>query len=300
MIRINVEPHIVLDWDEFCKTKPKFSVALDGYVGDCTKRDISKMMANFDHHSNVDRLSTRSTAEQIFMEINLGLFDAFREDGKPRMEVFVNDCDEDTILSIWLLLNHERIMNHADPLVNKLVFCNDKLDCTGGLYPFGDISQLRKMSWIFEPYRNARKNGKLSEMSHQDMRTIIDACLLRISQYTQGDSLECSMDVSFNVIGGGENWSMVRESGTAARMVMFASGINTIVSVLEPGRYVIAKKSMWIDFPIEEIFDKLNQIEGKKVWGGSNTIGGSLRQFPSKLSPKELEDAVNSIILIKN
>jgi hypothetical protein len=296
MIKLHVEPHVVLSWKDFAKTKPPYSVALDGYVKDKTQRDITKKMANFDHHSNVDRLSTRSTAEQVYMEINLGLFDAFRKDGKPKMEIYVNDCDEDTILSIWLLLHHDRVKNHAEPLINKLVFCTDKLDCTGGLYPFGEIPQLRKMAWIFEPYRKARKGGRLSQMDSDEMRSIIESCMMRISQYSQGNSEECSMDISYQILGGGPDWKLVSESSNFARMVMFSVGINAIVSIIEEGRYVVAKKSMWINFPIETIFSELNKIEGKEVWGGSNTIGGSLREFPSKLSSQELESAINQII----
>lgn len=296
MIKLIIEPNTVISWDEFLKTKPKYSVALDGYVKDKTQRDISKKMANFDHHSVVDRLSTRSTAEQVFLEINLGLFEAFRKNGRPEMNIFVNDCDEDTILSIWLLNNHERIKNNADPLINKLVRCNDIMDATGGLYPFGEIPQLRKMAWIFEPYRTARNSGHFSSMTNKEMLTVIDACLFRISKYTLGEVEEVSLESSYEVLGGGKNWSLVKESSNFARMIMFSSGIKAIVSCLEPGRYVIAKKSMWIDFPIEEIFKELNKIEGKEVWGGSNTIGGSLRSFPSRLSPKEIESEINKII----
>lgn len=260
MIRLNIEPNTVISWDDFCQTKPPYSVALDGYVKDKTQRDINKKLANFDHHSNVDRLSTRSTAEQVFLEINLGLFETFKKNGKPEMNIFVNDCDEDTILSIWLLQNHERVKSHADPLVNKLVVCNDKLDSTGGIYPFGETSQLRKMAWMFEPYRVARNSGHFSSMTSKEMNTVIEACLNRISKYTMGESEECSLDCAFKVLGGGKNWSLVKESSNFSRMVMFSSGINAIVSVIEQGRYVIAKKSMWIEFPIEKILTFINII----------------------------------------
>lgn len=297
MIKLNVEPKVVLSWNIFLNTKPNFSVALDGYVADSTKRDIKKVMANFDHHSNVDRLSTRSTAEQVFVEINFGLFDSFKKNGKPEMNIFVNDCDEDTILSIWLLLNHEQVIFHANPLINKLVSCNDKMDATGGLYPFGDTAQLRKMSWIFAPYREKRKNEKLDHLTSEEMRSVIEACLFRITEYTQGKGDENSIDTDYKIIGGGLNWSLVKESGTSSRMIIFSSGIKTIVSVIEKGRYVIAKKSMWVDFPILELFEKLNELEGKVVWGGSNTIGGSLRTNPSRFSPKGLETEINKFLL---
>lgn len=296
MINLYVEPRIVLSWNEFLSQKPNYSVALDGYVSDATKRDPNKMIANFDHHSVVDRLSTRSTTEQIFMEINLGLFEMFRQNGQPHMNIFVNDCDEDTVLSIWLLQNNERVVHHADPLINKLVSCLDKLDCTGGVYPFGDTTMLRKMAWMFQPYKEARKQGKLFTLNSEEMKTIIEACLSRISLYTQGMAQEIELDGTYKIIGGGPEWSLIKESGTSSRMKLFASGLKTIVSVLDSGKYVIMKKSMWVKFPLEALFNKLNQLEGAMVWGGSNTIGGSLRSIPSKFSPQELEEIINKFL----
>ena len=82
-IELFVEPRKTITWDEFKMQKPHFSIALDGFVSDSTKRDPHGLYANFDHHSGVDRLATRSTSEQVHMEINMGLFNAFRKDGKP-------------------------------------------------------------------------------------------------------------------------------------------------------------------------------------------------------------------------
>ena len=88
-----VEPGRVYSWDEFRLEKPPFSIALDGVVGEPTKRDYFGPYANFDHHLGVDRTSTRSTSEQVYIEINLGLFEQFRKNGIPYANVFVNDPD---------------------------------------------------------------------------------------------------------------------------------------------------------------------------------------------------------------
>jgi hypothetical protein len=296
MIRYFVEPRKVYSWQQFCQEKPQFSIALDGLVNDSTQRDANGPYANFDHHSIVDRISTRSTAEQIHMEINLGLFERFRKNGKPFANVFINDCDEDTTLSIWLLQNYERVIGHADPLINRLVYCNDRLDCTAGSYPFGDISQLRKMAWIFDPYRKARGDSKYAQATESEMRTICEAVFHRINQYCLGNSEELSIETKFEVLGGGKEWSLVRESSTASRMVMFSSGINSFVSVLGNGRYVIGRRSTWTRFPLDLIFKALNEKEGTpNLWGGSNTIGGSLRE-PSRLTQDEITEVINEVL----
>lgn len=301
-IELKIETNQTYSWEDFKKSKPPFSIALDGFVHGPTKRDALGPYANFDHHSLVDRISTRSTAEQIHMEINLGLFDTFKKDGKPHIYAWVNDCDEDTCLSVWLLQNHERVLGHGDPLINKLVYCSDRLDSTAGSYPFGDISQLRKMAWIFEPYRNARSEGRLSRISESETRAVIEAVLGRITAYSIGEGKEIPIETSYKVLGGGKNWSIVKESSTAARMVMFSSGINAFVSVVGDGRYVIGRKSTWTPFDLETIFCALNNAEGLPVespaypWGGSNTIGGCLRGMPTRLTLGQITKVIEAAL----
>ncbi|HLC71450.1 MAG TPA: hypothetical protein VJI32_05560, partial [Candidatus Nanoarchaeia archaeon] len=138
-IELHVEPRKVYTWSEFVGAKPPYSIALDGFVNAPTQRNPRGPYANFDHHSGVDRLATRSTSEQVHMEINMGLFDTFRMNGVPTAHVHVNDPDEDTCLAWWLLKNNEQVRGHANPRINRLVYCEDRLDCTAGAYPFGDI-----------------------------------------------------------------------------------------------------------------------------------------------------------------
>lgn len=298
MIRYHIEPRATYSWDNFRTQKPPFSIALDGFVNDSTKRDPTGPYANFDHHSIVDRISTRCTAEQVHMEINLGLFETFRKDGKPFADIYINDCDEDTTLAVWLLQNHERVTSHADPLINKLVYCCDRLDCTAGSYPFGDLTILRKMAWIYEPYRKARSEGRLSKAGLSEMQSICEAVMGRITQYSLGESGICPIETAFKVLGGGKGWSLVQESSTAARMVMFSSGINAFVSILSEGRYVIGRRSTWTPFPLDRIYLALNTREGSEVWGGSNTIGGSLRGDGSKLSPEQVTEVINGVLVV--
>lgn len=292
MINLHINPRETISWELFTATKPPYSVALDGYVNDCTKRQVLPFpYANFDHHTNVDRIATRSTAEQVYMEINLGLFETFNKDGFPHMEIYVNDCDEDTILATWLLINHERL-KVSNPIINKLIYCNDKLDVTGGAFPFGDVAILRKMAWIFEPYRDARSNKRLSTMNSKTMRIIIESVMSRISETVMGNAKELPIDTQYEILHKGTGWSLVKESGTAARMIMYSSGIHAFVSLIEDGRYVIARRSTWTHFPVEQLYEHLNSLEGHTTWGGSNIIGGCLRGKGSKFSPKELFEII--------
>ncbi len=300
MIKLIVEPGVVYSWKDFVNTKPPFSIALDGIVGDQTKRkaDPAKPYANFDHHTKCDRIATRSTSEQVAIEINLGLFRTFRKDGIPTANIFANDVDEDVCLAVWLLKNHERVVGHAEPAINRLVYCEDRLDATAGAYPLGDTSFRRQMGWIFEPYQRARYEGRLQNMTAVEMESIVEAVNGRITAHTLNKGEELALEGNYKRIGGGVGWTMVEESGPAARLAMYNDGIEAFVAYLGPQgdnhRYVIGRKSVWVPWPLKKIFNALNEadsgIKDTNRWGGSDTIGGSPRMTGSSLNPKEMED----------
>lgn len=303
-VKLIVEPRAVYSWDEFRK-KPPFSIALDGLVNDAPQRDPSGPYANFDHHSHCDRLATRATCEQVHMEINMGLFNTFRQNGIPTANIYVNDCDEDTCLSIWLLMHHERVTGHGEPAINRLVYYEDRLDATAGSYPFGDTETRRKMAWIFEPYTKQRYEGKVAGMNSQEMRAVIENVLARISTFTLDGSEQVGLDGSYEIIGGGRSWKFIQETGPFARIAMFVDKIDAFAVFLgkreKRYRYVIGRRSVWIPFNLELIYERLNEADKEVVtennrWSGSNTIGGSPRMTGSTLKPKEVERIIDDTV----
>ncbi|MSR85849.1 hypothetical protein EXS74_00470 [Candidatus Woesearchaeota archaeon] len=301
-IGLFVEPGVVYSWRDFKKFKAPFSIALDGFVNAPTRRDHRGPYANYDHHSGVDRIATRSTSDQVHMEINLNLFDRFRKDGVPTTQIFVNDPDEDTCLASWELMHFEQIRGHANPKINRLVYVEDRLDCTAGAYPFGDITMRRKMAWIFDPYTRARFEGRLSGLNAQGMKTIMESVHARIDKYVIDDAQESVLEGEYKRVGGGKSWALVKENGPAARMSLYNDGINAFVSFFDNGngtwRYMYGRRSAWVDFPILRLYPLLNKIdpcgisEGNRH-AGSDTIGGSPRKTGSKISPQDLEKILN-------
>ena len=127
-MKLNIEPRVSKTWDEFRNESPSGSIALDGYVLAEPNFDKITKHINFDHHTFVQRLSTRSTTGQVAMAIKTGLFDSL--DFK-NPNVYVNDADQDVCLSTRLLKNNVRMSGQkSEPLMNKLIEVQDKLDCT--------------------------------------------------------------------------------------------------------------------------------------------------------------------------
>jgi hypothetical protein len=306
-----------ITWEQFSATEEPCAIALDGYVIGGPRFDEERVLANFNHHEDVDRLSTRSTCAQVLMAIRQGLFKTFRNEDGPRATVLANDCDED-VCTAWYLLKHhavcEQVMN---PLINRLVMMEDCLDATAGAYPFPvDLPVLQELAWVFEPYRQFRLSGQLDKKDSQSFRSIVEDVENRIGRHVTGNGLSNPLDTRYVRIGGGRNWEMVKEIGAQARTGMFSDGIKAYVSVreIENDRwsYVIGRMSGFIRFDCQKIFEMCNKEEFRHSdlqenllslgpptpdrWGGSPMIGGSPRVCGSKIPPSILQRIVNAIV----
>ncbi len=307
MIELVVTPRRVLSWEQFVAVEPAFTIALDGAVSGPPRFDDRGPRLNLNHHEGVDRLSTRSTSGQVMICVKQGLFETFRDPAGPRARILVNDPDQDTSLAVWLLANHERISGtRSEPLLSRLCFAADVLDATAGAYPFEPESELMwQLAWIFQPYWEPRLSGELVTMSASDMEAVIKAVGERIEAYSSGKGGRLRPDTEYEVLHHGAGWVLVKELGAHARTRMFHDGIRAYVTVREgPAEhftYSIGKMSHFVPFPLERLYDELNQAEGIPAeasdrWGGGNTIGGSPREQGSRIPPAKLARILDGLV----
>ena len=107
----------------------------------------------------------------------------------------------------------------------------------------------------------------------------------------QGDRI--ALDVRYDVIGGGNGWTMVKEVGAHARTGMFGDGVKAYVSVRERANgkytYTLGKLSPFIPFDLLKLTTAFNKedssVSGNEKWGGGNNIMGSPRVSGSSLDP---------------
>jgi hypothetical protein len=102
-IAVQVEAGLTVSASAALKS-PAGTMYLDGVAQSEPFMDHEKQIYNFDHHEGCLRPFTLSTCEQVLLMILKGLDLRSRE-----WSVFANEPDLDTILAIWLLLNHQRI-----------------------------------------------------------------------------------------------------------------------------------------------------------------------------------------------
>jgi hypothetical protein len=293
-----------MTWDSFVAGTTPFSIALDGFVNHPPAYDDTGPHINFDHHVGVDRLATRSTSGQVAMGLRQGLYERFRDADGPRATLYVNDADEDVCLSVFQL-RHGRLAERTNiPRLNRLVDITDKMDATAGAYPLdADLPFLEELAWVNDPYRDFRSSGGVDRKNAQEFENVIYDVEGRIISHLAGEGESQSLDTRYAQIGGGDGWSMVEETGAQARTGMLSNGIKAFVSVRQRpnGRwtYVLGRMSVFVQFPIPELYDALNAAEQitEDRWGGSNTIGGSPRVAGSELPPPDVEMIVNQLII---
>lgn len=305
-IFLYVDPHTPpMSWEEFLKTRPPYSIALDGYVAEGPKRDLSGPYVNFNHHEGVSRLETRSTCAQVLLAIRVGLFDVFRG-RSAKANVWVNDCDEDVCTAWWLLKHHYHVEGVINPAINRLVHVEDMLDTTAGAYPFPvDMPLLEQLAWIYEPYRNLRQSARLGAKDVDEYRSVITDVEHRITKHIMGEGKTCSLNAQYEELGGGPGWTLAKEIGAHAKSALLGSGVKayTLVRGRADGRFdvVLGKLSPFIShFSIPQLIAALNEAEGTTAspdkWGGGDLIAGSPRVAGSKLSIGVIQAVINDTL----
>ena len=306
MIRVYLEPRVVIKWQDFINSKPRFSIALDGYVKGPPRFLMQGPYANFNHHEGVARIATRSTCAQVYYYIRLGLLDTFQKNGEPNARVYINDVDQDVCLSCWLLKNSAKLEGlRFDNVLVQLILFEDILDASAGAYPINpENPQIRRQAWIYEPYTQARTDGSIYSMSKKEMKDILRSVCTRIDAAIDGRGGEIELDTRFEEIGGGPGWQLINEKGPYARTKLFSKKIKAYVALVENKEdtyaYTIGKMSPFVIFPLERIYGALNKAEGlsseENCWGGSAIIGGSPRKTGSRLSPENVQKVINDCI----
>lgn len=251
-----------------------------------------------------------ATAEQVYMAVKGGLFEGFRNENGPFANVYINDCDQDTCLAIFILENYKMFEGtNTNPNFNRLLNIDSKLDITGGAFPMNLRDELVKMhEWVMEPYTKLRASGVLAQADEWIMMNCIESVCARIMKFLMGEGEKIELDVRHEIIKTSKvlnGFHLVKETGgNSARYHLFSKGMNAFISVVakrEDGKYVysIGRRSRYISFPVQKFFVLLNNAEGltrENGWGGSDIIGGSSRNLGSSLEPEAVFEIIENCL----
>ena len=303
-VELYIVPGKIVDREDFVKSHPPFSIALDGYVAAPPFFEITPTgpYRNFNHHEMVDRTCTCATCEQCRRAVILGLYELYSWPSGPRATLWVNDCDQDVCLATWILMNPDRA---SEPHVQSLTYIEDLLDMSAGAFPVSQTAGLLgEVRWVFEAYTSQR--SKIGQLDAAGMRDIIDEVHKRIDKFVRGKAEKLELQGGYEVLGGGHQWTLAEVEHQHARQRLLENGVNAAVELYSKSDdhywYSIWRRSEYITtFPVLEILAALSRAEGFEVddptgWGGSDNVGGSPRGVGSKLPPSDVEEVVNEVV----
>jgi hypothetical protein len=292
-----------MSWEEFCRRTEPFSVALDGYVADGPQQDYGPQgpRQNFNHHEGVYRPATRATCAQVLVEVRDGFYERFRDDNGPRVDAYMDDCDEDIGTSVTILKHPHLAEQTMNPLLNRLVGIEDMLDTFAGAYPFPkDLPVLHELAWVFDPYRRFRLSGGLERRRASEYLGIVEDVEQRILAHLTGHGSAIPLDFRYEVLRQGDGWVMVRELGAQARTAMLADGIRAFVSVRDrpsgARTIVIGKFKTHTPGNLGAVIAACNEAEGDHAadrWGGGSNIIGGPRVSGTRLDDQTIAEIMD-------
>ena len=253
------------------KSLPPYSIAIDGACQG-PEIDSANNRYSFDHHSGCLRFATSAACIQTLDAILLGL--------EPhKFNVYINDVDMDTVMSVWCLKNPDKL---SDPKVRQLVEAVGKQDMHAGAYPLNGMSKV--VEWVSAPQTDSVRNGDYYNLSDNGLLTVMESMLHRVDKYISGEALNeitaIEQHGEFEIKKNDNGWVLVESQDPHVYSALYRAGFLRIVLVipLEDGSLAvsIAKKSDFIEnFPNEKIYANLNKLE--PGWGGGSSIGGAPR-----------------------
>lgn len=273
---------------------PPYSIAIDGAVQG-PELDTENNRYSFDHHAGCLRFCTQASCQQVQTAILLGL-------NPEKFTVYLNDCDTDSCLSVWLLQNFDRI---KEPLVMKLVNAVGIVDAHAGAISANGMS--KTVEYISSCECDFKRDSSYESITNSNLKYILEATLRRIDQYVDG---EAAIEISklekhndYKILRNENNYVVVESDNSHIYSTLYAAGFDRIVLVryLDNGSLAVslAKKSDFVDnFNLIKMYEELNKIE--TGWGGASSIGGSPRNSDgtrSKLPLEKILEIIDSTII---
>ena len=288
---------------------PPGTIYLDGAAEGAPFLDAEKAVFNLNHHEGCIRSFTLATCEQAMVMIRKGLDLQGRD-----WTIHANDPDLDTVLAIWVLLNHLRL-NDVDHEIRRkvmpLVRLEGAIDAHGlDMQDFcGFPLELQKSVFVdLEHLRS--KEVALKKEGRWDKIDLL--------QYTVGvlRSIDGMIYSSHHFEGvvkveelaraeiGEKKLAIVCRADLGIYEVephlrrLHGNRLGVIILQKNPNTYTLRQVDTFHPTTLERAYERLNLIDptaGSRLsdnrWGGSEEIGGSPRATGTSLSPQQIAAA---------
>jgi hypothetical protein len=305
-IVLHVPPQRFEDWDHFMREAPEYSIGLEimddmpGHRGH---------YVHFDHHAGVLREATMSAAMQAYIAVRQGrLMERWTQRQRP-VPVYVWNADQDVCLAAFVLEYHALLeRTEGKPLLRWIVQYNNKIDVCGGLYPVNLDELVRNhFTWVFEPYRQQRMQGKMQGDADLIKTTIRQVCD-RLVDLLEGNAGTAPITAQPEILYTSPyNFVIADEKGDPlSRLVLAAGGHTNLISLVctrPDGRhtYSVIRGSPYDEdiFQVTKLIEAFQAAEdfpNARIWGGSNLAAGSDSELGSSLHWTKLKEIAEPIV----
>jgi hypothetical protein len=280
------------------------TIFLDGAAQGEPFVDAERDVYNLDHHEGCVRAFTLAACEQAMVLLRRGL-DLRRRD----FTIVANGVDLDSVLAIWVLLNHLRLRGPDSAVrarILPLLRLEGNVDALGlgcedlCALPEPLYSQTRRtMAGLLERERTAQAGGFA-----RDPLAFVAAQLRAIDRIAYaGEALEAPLEIEelareelpglgFAVVcrGDGGIYEVERELRR-----LHGERLALVVLQKDAASYSLRAASPAAAARLERIYAWLNHADpgssgsrSENRWGGSGEIGGSPRRRGTRLGPAEI------------
>jgi len=285
------------------------TIFLDGAAQAPPFADPQRAVYNLDHHEGCVRPFTLATCEQAMVLVRR-LTDLRRRD----WTVWANDIDLDSVLAIWVILNHHRL-NGEDPGPRETVMPLLRLEGTIDVHGIGnlELSALppealeAARSWMAELQeheKQLRARGRWERLDPFDYLVdrlhAIDSRVYPPGTFDDVQEVEelARVDIGeHSAAVACRSRSGIYETEAELRR-LHGDRLGVIVLRRAPGAYSIRQVDPELPNTLEALYTRLNRMDtaadgarSDNRWGGSAEIGGSPRASGTNLSLEQIMEA---------
>src|SRR5262245_11761356 len=304
-LQVRVEPGVCVT-AAAAPSAPPGTIYLDGAAQGEPFVDAERHVYNLDHHEGCVRAFTLATCEQAMVLLRRGL-DLRQRD----FQIHANGTDLDTVLAIWVLLNHLRLAAPDSPArarILPLLRLEGNIDALGfgceelcALPPALLAETRRALDGLVERERAAKAGAG------RDPLAFVAAQLRAIDRIAYaGEEIETPLEI--------EELARAELAGLGVAVVCRADGgiyeverelrrlhgdrLALVVLQKDAKTYSLRAASPAAACRLPRIYDWLNHADpasgggrAENRWGGAGEIGGSPRQRGTRLAPAAIAAA---------
>jgi len=285
------------------------SIFLDGAAQAGPFLDSKREVYNLDHHEGCVRPFTLATCEQAMVLVRTGL-DLRKRD----WNVYANDPDLDTILAIWVLLNHLRLNDPSGTVharVMPLIRLQGVIDAHGlerqdlaGLSPEVHAEMQSWIDALREPELAAKRRGTWASVDllrfTADRLRAIDRLVYPESQLGDLEEVE---ELARTDIGEAKIAIVCRAQIGICEVERELSRLHgrrlgLIALRTDASTYTLRQVDPYLPASLAQVYEQLNLVDpaagghrSGNRWGGSAEIGGSPRTSGTRMLPEQIARA---------